>query len=305
MTRSRGAILLVLAACGLRVYDFEATDGASSSASLTSEGSPTSTSSSATALPTTTGTIDATSTGSTGSTGHVFINPVDGGTGTKECDLFTQGCPEGQKCMPASLDGDNSWETLICVPLAPNPAGLYQPCTTDGVSGVDTCDIQLMCWSVDPDTGTGTCFGQCTGSPGAPTCADIDAQSTFGRSDIAFCVCLPHCSVLLQDCPGTDLCLPNPMSPTHFMCVIDASGEEGQAFDPCEYANACDPGLFCGNPEFAKECDIQSPGCCLPFCNLTVFPANCPGAGLQCLPFYEEGQAPPGDENVGVCGLPP
>src|SRR5690606_41031914 len=31
-----------------------------------------------------------------------FLIPPDGGGGTKECDQWTQDCPEGQKCMPYS-----------------------------------------------------------------------------------------------------------------------------------------------------------------------------------------------------------
>jgi hypothetical protein len=94
------------------------------------------------------------------------------------------------------------------------------------------------------------------------------------------------------------------MDPSGFICVIDASGEEGQVFDPCEYANACDPGLICADPLSAEECDPQAPGCCLPFCDLTA-PPSCPGNGQKCLPWYEVGRAPPGYENLGTCGLPP
>jgi hypothetical protein len=30
----------------------------------------------------------------------------------------------------------------------------------------------------------------------------------------------------------------------------------------------------------------------------------CMGAGQECTPYYEENQAPPGYENVGVCVIP-
>jgi len=40
----------------------------------------------------------------------------------------------------------------------------------------------------------------------------------------------------------------------------DVSDEEGQAFDICEYANACDPGLYCAEPELGLECDPQDSG---------------------------------------------
>ena len=44
-------------------------------------------------------------------------------------------------------------------------------------------------------------------------------------------------------------------------------------------------------------------GCCLPYCDLDL-PNTCPGQGLQCVPWYEPGEAPPGLEDVGVCHLP-
>ena len=43
-------------------------------------------------------------------------------------------------------------------------------------------------------------------------------------------------------------------------------------------------------------------GCCTPFCDLTA--PVCPD-GLECLAFYEEGQAPQCFEDVGVCFPPP
>jgi hypothetical protein len=45
-------------------------------------------------------------------------------------------------------------------------------------------------------------------------------------------------------------------------------------------------------------------GCCLPFCDTADDPAMCPGAGQECIPWYEMGTAPPGFEQVGICGIP-
>ncbi|MFY0532131.1 hypothetical protein [Nannocystis pusilla] len=88
-----------------------------------------------------------------------------------------------------------------------------------------------------------------------------------------------------------------------FLCVLDASGDEGQAFDGCEFANACDPGLSCLDPELAVECDPMSTGCCVPFCDISA-PNTCPGQGQECISWYEDVPALPGLENVGVCSLP-
>jgi hypothetical protein len=298
-------LLLALAACTLRPYDFDAgaTDADATTSSTTAPASTTGPSPT-TDPPTTstTSTTDAT-TSSTGSTGYEFIKPTDDGTGTKECDQWIQNCPEGQKCMPVSLDGDNAWESLKCVPIVPNPDGLGDPCMVfgGGVSGEDTCDEHMMCWHLDFETGIGQCVGQCKGSPDNPTCDDPKTNCLIAAEGVLTLCIDYYCDPLLQDCPNADLCVANPMDPNGFICV---SGEEGQTFDPCEYANACDPGLICADPLSAEECDPQAPGCCLPFCDLGA-PPSCPGNGQECLPWFDVGQAPPGYENVGTCGLPP
>jgi len=236
-------------------------------------------------------------------TGGSFIMPPDGGGGTKECDPWTQDCPAGEKCMPYSGDGDNSWESLKCTPVMENPGQTGDPCTVEGsgVSGIDSCDVGHMCWNTDPDTGEGTCIRFCSGSPDAPSCDVAGTACTIVNEGVLI-LCLPMCDPLLQNCTGGDLCIPNPMDANSFICVLDASGEEGQEFDPCEYANACDPGLYCMSSELATECDPMSSGCCLAFCDTTA--PECAGANAECVSWYEEGMAPPGFETVGLCSIP-
>ena len=117
-------------------------------------------------------------------------------------------------------------------------------------------------------------------------------------SESALWLCLFWCDPLAQDCPDDYLCVG---SQGAFMCVIDASGEEGQYSDPCEWTDACDPGLVCLNPEYVPGC--QAGGCCSPFCD-TSKANTCPGDGQECIAWFEEGMAPPGFEDVGVCGVP-
>ncbi|HEY8377775.1 MAG TPA: ribulose phosphate epimerase, partial [Nannocystis sp.] len=233
----------------------------------------------------------------------MFICETDMPVGDIQCDPWTEDCPDGEKCMPYSGDGDNSWESLKCVPIDPNPGTTGDPCTVEGsgVSGIDDCDLHHMCWNVDPDTGEGTCVKFCSGSPDAPSC-DIPGTACTIANNGVLILCLPMCDPLLQDCAGGDLCIPNPMNPESFICVLDASGEEGQENDPCEYANACDPGFFCANPVVANECDPGAAGCCTAFCDLAN--PQCNNVGVQCLPWYEPGTAPPNYENVGYCALP-
>ncbi|MBZ5715256.1 ribulose phosphate epimerase [Nannocystis pusilla] len=231
-----------------------------------------------------------------------FITPPDGGGGAKECDQWTQDCPEGQKCMPYSGDGDNAWESLKCTPVMENAGSVGDPCTVEGsgVSGIDNCGKGLMCWDVTE--GVGVCVSLCIGSPDAPDCAEPMASCLISNDGV-LTLCLPFCDPLLQDCPGDDLCIPNPQSPDAFLCVLDASGEEGQEFDACEYINACDKGFTCANPQVALECDAMAIGCCVAFCDITEADV-CNGQNSECIAWYEMGQAPPGLENVGYCGIP-
>lgn len=201
--------------------------------------------------------------------------------------------------MPWANDGGNSWNATRCTPIDPDPDGLYEPCTVEGsgVSGIDSCELGAMCWSVDTETLTGTCIGLCTGSPSAPTCADENAQC-FISSDGFVTPCVPDCDPLESDaCPPGEGCYPVDNA---FTCAPDASGPKvGGVFDACEFTNACDPGLACINPDVVDACAPGAGGCCTPYCDLSA-PA-CP-APTSCLPFFEQGNTPPGYEDVGICG---
>jgi len=310
MSRRTPLFLLVLAACSLRPHEFDASDGATAGTTTgpASTGDAASTAAPVTGEPsgtTTTTTDPATTTAgvATGDTssGSFLLPPMDVG-GPDYCDSYAQDCPEGQKCVPYSADGDSSWESLGCFDVVPRPAGVGESCTMLGApaSGQDSCDEGLMCWDVDPDTGVGTCIALCGGSIDQPTCPDPATFCSIGR---VLSLCFPLCDPLAQDCDGDDLCIPNPSDPDGWLCVLDAGGDEGQVFDACEYANWCDAGLSCVESKFGAECDQQALGCCLPFCDLDL-PNTCPGQGQECMPWYEPGQAPPGFEDVGLCGLP-
>ncbi len=254
------------------------------------------------------GTTPGTSGGATtsgGSSGGSFVENPDGGGGAVECDIWAQDCPAGEKCMPWANDGGSSWNATKCSPVDPNPNQVGDPCTVEGsgVSGIDSCDEAMMCWDVDSDTGMGVCVAFCTGSEAAPQCADAGSSCNI-RNDGVLILCLPGCDPLLQDCPSTQECLPN-SDGQGFHCVPDGSGDAGVAGDPCEYGNSCDPGLYCESADLVSGCTGAS-GCCAPFCDLTDSNA-CAGVagGVSCVPWYKQGTAPPGQENIGSCVLPP
>ncbi len=223
------------------------------------------------------------------------------------CDVWAQDCPEGEKCMPWASDGGSSWNALRCTPIEPSPGKPGDPCTAEGISGVDSCEEGAMCLVVDWETMAGHCIGFCDGSPVNATCAEPGTQCFITGGNAVLILCLPECDPLLQDCPKGELCNGDGDG---FSCQIDASGEEGHYGDPCELAGECDPGLECVGAEKVPGC--QAGGCCSPYCELdaehTTIPAptpKCPDPAMACLAWFEVGEAPAGLEKVGVCGVAP
>ena len=199
------------------------------------------------------------------------------------CNYHDELCPEGTKC---SFDGELS--ESACFELDPMPDKLGEPCEPGEPwpGGMDSCDYELLCWEE-------TCV---------PFCDSEDFSCASGYwcywcQECILGVCIPQCDPLIQNCQAGDTCVP---SDETFTCVLDASGDMGAYGDPCEFINACDPGLTCVDAVYVPEC--QAASCCSPFCDLDS--PTCPDDSMECIPWYEEGQAPPGYEAVGLCGLP-
>jgi len=228
-----------------------------------------------------------------------IITPDIGDNGPIQCDIWAQDCPPGQKCAAWADGGGGAWNSTRCVEIT-GDAAPGEPCssTGGGLSGKDDCAFGAMCWDIDQNN-HGTCIALCTGTESSPLCPP---SSRCGiSSDGVLNLCYPTCEPLLQDCPGDDLCIPNPDG-TSFTCVLDASGDEGQTNDPCELDNACDKGLICLDTTLASiACDPGSTGCCTPFCTFPDSP--CPNPDQQCVQFFDPMTVPPGYESVGVCAI--
>jgi hypothetical protein len=291
----------ILLACGPTGPTLESTTGTSDGPSGTTASPPDPT----TTAPTTADHNDDTSSSAdistaaiTSSSGGV-MPALDEGS-IVDCDIFAQDCPAGQKCAAHDADGGGTWNATKCVPVTGDGAP-GEPCTViDGpVSGLDDCAFGSMCWEVD-ENDHGTCFALCTGSERDPICPPAHFCPLSG--DGLLNLCTPICDPLVGECPGSDLCIPGGDT---FFCVFDASGDEGQLNDPCEFVNVCDPGLVCLDAGAASSaCDAGSLGCCQPFCH---FPdAACPNPDQQCVPWFDPRMdIPPGFEDVGVCAIPP
>ena len=230
-----------------------------------------------------------------------FLLEPDGGGVSYECSFLAQDCPPGEKCNAWANDGGGAWNATKCVPVVPDPDEPGEPCTVEGsgTSGIDTCELGAMCWDVDPKTNEGTCVAFCQGDEANPICEDPDTQCE-GRDIL---LCLPLCCPLEQNCPAGHACYP---INEDFSCGPDASGDLGAFGDPCEFINVCDPGLMCldaGSVPPGLPCEGAS-GCCTAFCALGSDSCSELHPALECVPWFEDGAAPPGFELTGACVVP-
>jgi len=187
------------------------------------------------------------------------------------------------------------WNATRCSPIAEDPDAVGEPCTAEesATSGVDSCEAGAMCWGVDDEL-NGYCNPLCGGSLEDLTCPDEYACSVSSSSVVA--VCLETCSPLGDDCDQPELaCF---AINNEFGCIVPGRGQPG---DACDFINDCDPQSACiGAP--SPSCESDS--CCAAWCDLdNGGSAACMALdpATDCVPWFTEGEAPDGLENVGVC----
>jgi hypothetical protein len=225
--------------------------------------------------------------------------PTTGGEGS-QCDLWAQDCPGGSKCMPYDQDNDGIHDSARCVPVDDSPGQAGDDCTIEGsvASGIDDCDVALMCWNTD-NNNQGRCVAMCSGTPGDPSCPEALICDISNGGVLLLCV--TPCDPLTPSCPIGQICLPG--GDKQFVCDVDASGDQGGYGDPCAFVNVCDQGLLCVSGQSVPGC--KTDGCCTEYCDLSAPDVVCAGAPEQeCVSFYDDDAAPPGYENVGVCTIP-
>jgi hypothetical protein len=225
-----------------------------------------------------------------------FVSPPDGGV-SGMCDVWSQDCPEGEKCTPVLINGS---VIPSCVGVMRNPGQVGDPCTRDAVTGEDSCDVGMLCVP-DPNPELMRCFALCSGSPADPMCEgekDVCVIADGGATPI----CFPHCDPLLQDCDIVGWgCFPDGAG--GYVCAPDQSAGANHQGDPCAGSyNNCEAGLVCA----AGVAGCMGAGCCAPYCDLGAADPNsqCPGAamGEECVAIYTD--PVPEYENVGLCVVP-
>ena len=243
-------------------------------------------------------------TGSNDDGGTFLLPPPDGGFGLYECDVLAQDCPPGEKCLAWANDGGPAWNATRCSPIAADPAGFGEGCQVEGsaTSGIDDCDLGLMCWNVD-ENGIGECVHQCLGTYDNLLCPGPDEVCPASAEGVLL-LCLPQCDPIVGSCDEGELCVP--WSDTWF-CAPEGGRESGAFGDPCEFVNACDVMHACIDAAALPGCE-GSVACCSQLCNVLddASDAACAALapGTSCEAWYGEGQAPDGYEHVGVCTVP-
>jgi hypothetical protein len=116
---------------------------------------------------------------------------------------------------------------------------------------------------------------------------------------------LPSCDPLAQDCSQVETCVPNiaALGAEFFVCMPRVFEEiPGQYGDLCFALSGCDPSYLCIFAENVPGC--EGTYCCSTYCDLSS-PDTCSefDETLSCVPWFPEGEATPGYEDVGICGI--
>lgn len=221
-----------------------------------------------------------------------------------ECDLFAQDCGEGTKCNAWSMDGGIFPNGAKCVPAGDKQPG--EACSLEGKfgDGIDDCAAGSICLDID-NTGKASCVSYCSGSMDAPVCPDPESRCSF-LFEPTVPLCFTSCDPLVQNCGEAETCVPNiaALGAEYFVCMPRVlPGIPGQYGDACYALSGCDPSFLCIFAENVPDC--KGTYCCSTYCELDQ-PDTCTAfnALLTCVPWFNEGEATPGYENVGICGIP-
>ncbi len=226
-----------------------------------------------------------------------FIQLPDGGDGG-ECDAKVQDCPEGEKCTAVTPGLPEPWGINKCVPVM-GDGQVGDPCDVmDGkYTGLDNCDVGLICLLTDDDGNGGACVEFCNVNDVCP----VTGAECVSYNSGSMPICLADCDPLIQDCPEGQGCYNS--AGDSFVCFkVSAMPGEGGPGDECSYINQCQKGSFCANTESVVGCNANG-GCCTPYCPVSGGDEPCQ-EGEQCVPFFAMGQAKPGYEDVGICAIP-
>ena len=219
----------------------------------------------------------------------------------ESCDPGVQDCPEGEKCTAYVMTpGYCCVDANKCVPVIGDKQ-LGEVCER-GVDN-DDCAKGLFCMAkTSGDTGEGVCIAFCDiNNPSSCAEAGLPNAKCIVYSDAVLPHCQDDCDPLAQDCTPPMGCYA--VGNQGFVCTLPGHDEDkGNDNDQCYTIQSCKPGLICANGDGQQSCN--SDACCTPYCDASGDGSECIEELEECVPYYEEGMAPPGFENVGLCYIP-
>lgn len=230
----------------------------------------------------------------------------DSGSNGGMCDIYKQDCPNGEKCTAYGPPDTFIPSGIKCTPVPDNPKEFNVECDV-GAEGLgdDNCALGSVCLDLDYD-GKGFCLPYCTGTPDDPMCEDSEATCVKLFVFYDFGNCFKKCDPLLQNCAAGEGCYMDAIKVgnTGFVCLPVVQEGKGKTYGAdCFGWSSCEPGYACVYKDFVPDCGDL---CCTPWCDLSEEedPCSAYDPTMSCVPWYSEGTAPPGFENVGVCAIP-
>lgn len=230
-------------------------------------------------------------------TGGSSTTTADDGGDAVMCDPGAQDCPEGSKCTAYRMAVVGCCtDANKCVPVIGNgqvgdscwreddnddcAAGLY--CDVPGGKFMGEGICRILCDVDDPAAcpGDGLCIG-------------------YNQGSLPLCVtpCDPLSPTACNEGEGCYLA-----GEDQFHCLWPGPPADGGLDGmQCVGINECVPGLTCVFREMKPSCSTSR--CCTPFCDVSE-PEVCTAADETCVPVFDEDEAPPGLEHVGLCGVP-
>jgi hypothetical protein len=124
----------------------------------------------------------------------------------------------------------------------------------------------------------------------------LGVLSCFVSNEGVLNLCLPLCDPLAQDCPGDDLCIPNPQNNERVHVRARRVGRRGPGLRPLRVHQRVRQGLPVRQPGARHRVHAGGDRLLPAVLRHSTIRRCAPAPNQECIPWYEMGTAPPGFE---------